>query len=137
MGKIKKFTILYNPVNEQVFREAFKQSQAGLVVKATGAHVAGASGVAAAGVSNTLLESGLEFDLWPSQRYTDTSDWDIYAEGLPHKAVFQQSRDPLEAHVAVDETSDYVRDTGNKYMQWESRMGFSCSIPYSAIRING
>ncbi len=137
VGKIKKFTVLYHPAREQTFREAFKQANTGLIVAGSaGGHVGTGTAVAAAGVSNTLVEAGLKIDLWPSQRLTDTSDWYIFAEGLPHKAIFQQNRDPLEVAVATDETSDEVRNTGNYYTQWENRQGTGLSIPYSAIKVN-
>ena len=92
--------------------------------------------VAAAAVSNTIAESGVKFDLFPSQRLSDTSDWYVFADGLPHKAVFEQTRDPMEVAVAVDETSDHVRDTGQKYIQWEARNGYGVAIPYSTVKVN-
>lgn len=137
IGKVKKWTILYHPAREQVFREAFKQGITGLIIAGTGGgHVGAGTAVAAAAVENTIKEGGLKFDLWPSQRLSDTSDWFVFADGLPQKAIFQQTRDPLEVAIAVDETSDQVRDTGLKYMQWETRQGFGVAIPYSTVKIN-
>jgi len=138
-GKITKYTILYHPQNEQVFREAFKQGLTGLIVQGTSGQHAGSgdTAVAAAAVSNTIAESGAKIDLWPSQRLSDTSDWFIFAEGAaPYKPIFEQNRDPLEVAVAVDDTSDYVRDTGYKYIQWENRSGYGVTIPAATIKVN-
>ena len=138
-GKVNKFTILYHPSREQTFREAFRQGITGLIIAgAAGGHVGAGTAVAAAAVENTLKESGATFDLWPSQRLTDTSDWYIFADvkGVSHRAIFQQNRDPLEVHVATDDNSDLVRTTGIKSITWECRQGFGVSIPYNTIKVN-
>ena len=138
-GKVNKFTILYHPSREQTFREAFKQGITGLIIAgASGGHVGTGTAVAAAAVENTLKESGATFDLWPSQRCSDTSDWFIFADvmGVAHKPIFQQNRDPLEVHVATDENSDEVRKTGTKYIQWVNRQGTGVSIPYLTCKVN-
>jgi len=114
------FQLVYAVGNDEVFREAFIQSRT-------------LDGSAA--VTNIILESGLNLDLWATQRLSG-NDWYIFAKGAPYKPVFQQIRRPLrEAYSNVD-NSDESRATKIEGVQWDSREGYGLMLPYQCVKVN-
>lgn len=129
--QIRSFVIEYNAQNDEVFREAFKQP---ITLKAL-MNVAGAENVAAAGVSNTILDAAIEIDLRPTQRVTD-NDWFIKLVGVDHDSIFEQSRSPLEEILQTKQNSDIARRTGMVGIGWKSRSGYGIALPWDRIKIN-
>lgn len=120
------FTVCYAAGNEEVFREAFTQ----------GRTLAGAlTSTSNAAVTNTILESGIPITLWPTQRLTG-NDWYVFANGAPHKCIFEQTRKDLTETIATKDNSDHARLTGEEWIQWKSRHGFGIWLPYQAIKVD-
>jgi len=120
------YVVIYGSANEEVFREAFLQGRT-----AIGANTATSN----AAVTNTILESGLSINLWPTQRITD-NDWYVFAVGAQHKAVFEQTRQPLETHEQHMDNSDVARKTKEESVQWDSRHGVGVFLPYQTVKVN-
>ena len=126
-----EFVIAYNVENERIFREAFLQSiQFKSIASETSPY-----GPAAAAVSNIIQQSGVRFDLWPTQRLTD-NDWFVFATASKHKAVYRQNRQPLREIFTTMENSDEARRTKTESGQWDSREGYGAFIPYQTMKIN-
>ena len=118
--------VTYGVANDQAFREAFQQ----------GRTLAAATSVTGnAAVSNIILESGLQIELWPTQRISD-DDWFVFAKGAPHKPVFQQVRTPLRESYANVDNSDLARETKIESISWDSREGFGVTVPYQCVKVN-
>lgn len=118
-------TVMFNPANLEVFNSAFLQRvQAQAVTTAT----------SNAGVTNLITDSNIPVKLWPTQRITDNT-WYVALHGSQKKAIFSQSREPLQEYYATSDNSDSVRDTRTEYVQWESRGGVGVAIPYGLIQV--
>jgi hypothetical protein len=122
--------IFFNVANEQLFAEAFIQSRTVQVIQ----NVAGTENVAAAAVTNVVLESGLSVMLAPTPRIT-TNAWFVFARGVTRKPVVRTIRQPLREVVATFENSDHARNTKEEYIQWDSREGYGVNLPYQTVRI--
>lgn len=115
-----EFVVLFGAANTEVFREAFTQGRT-------------LDGNAA--VTNTILESGLKVNLWPTARITD-NDWFVFAVGAPHRPIYHQVRSPLTEAVATAENSDTARNTDIEYIRWRSRGGYGVYVPYGTMKVN-
>lgn len=122
-------TVIFGAANEKLFREAFIQGRT-----LQTAEIA-ATAIAAAAVSNIILESGLKVGLLSTQRITD-NDWFVFLEGLPVKPIFQLERQPLRSIARTMENSDQARETKIEAVMWDARYGYGINVPYSAIKIN-
>ena len=122
------FTVVYGVHNDQVFREAFQQ----------GRTIAGAlTSTSNAAVTNIIMESGLNVDLWSTQRIpSGNDDWYVFAKDAPHKPVFQMVRRPLRESFGNMDNSDSARETKIEHVQWDSREGYGLMLPYQSIQIN-
>lgn len=114
------YTVLYAAGNEEAFREAFTQ----------GRTVDGG-----AAVTNTVLESGISFTLQATSRLAGT-DWYVSANGAPHKAIFEQTRQDIEFNSKTMENSDDARGTKREGAQWNSRHGIGVWLPYQMIKVD-
>lgn len=123
-----RYVIIYGAANEEKFREAFKQA------RTVETNTVGSTGTAA-GVSNTVMESGLKFELWPTQRITD-NDWFVFAADSPTKSVFYQTREALSENVQTLENSDTARSTQIEGVQWKERGAAGLSLPIQAVKVN-
>lgn len=121
--------VMYNVDNEEVFREAFLQ---GRTLESVG--TAGTD-LAATAVTNTILESGLQIQLWPTQRITD-NDWFVFFGAAPHGLVYQQTRQALREVIITPQNSDRARDERISGVQWDARFGFGFTVPYQSIKVN-
>ena len=118
-------TVVYGAANEEVFREAFKQS---LTMDSANNP----------GVSNTILESGLKLTLWSTQRITD-NDFFIFVNGadaVGPRPLFEQVR---QAPRTIDETrenSERARRYKILSTLVDMRSGFGVNLPYLTAKVN-
>ena len=124
----KGFSVVFGVHNWQVFAEAFQQ----------GRTIAGPlTTTGNAAVTNIIMESGLNVDLWPTQRIPSSDDdFYIFSKGAPHKAVFQQMRRGLRESYGNMDNSDSARETKIEHVQWDSREGYGLMLPYQTVKIN-
>jgi len=127
----KGLTIEYGVANEEVFGRALRQLRQ--------VETAGTAGtdLAAAAVTNFVKDYGLSINAVPTQRISD-NDWWISINNPPVPTTFEQVRRPLRERTAygADNNSDYVRTTGNEYVQWDARLGFGVGPAYSIVKVN-
>jgi hypothetical protein len=124
------FCLFYPVAQEQLVREAVIQGRTLAIHPGTST----TDTTAAAAVTNILLESGLRFDLVPSQRMTGTT-MAIFAKAVEHKAVFSLARQPLREQVWGRENSDEGRFKKERGIMWDARRGYGVGLPYAAIQI--
>ena len=125
------FVIFYGVQNWENFSSAFQQGRTVQIVQ----NVAGTENVAATVPTNIILDSGIRVTLVPTQRIAD-NDWYVFLRGAKKKAIFRQIRQALFESFATWDTSDHTRTTGEEYIQWKSREGYSIALPYAAIKAN-
>jgi len=113
-------TVVYGAANEEVFREAFLQS-----VTVDGN----------AGVSNTVLQSGIPLTLWSSPRITD-NDWFVSFDGLRTPALFEQTRQAPRLIAETRENSERARRLREDALIVDMRSGFGVNLPYAMLKIN-
>ena len=114
--------VIYGSANEEVFREAFLQ---GRTVDRAGA----------VGVSNTILESGMNIQLWSTQRITD-NDWYVFFTGVSPKPVLETMR---RSPRMIDETRDNSeRARRNRILATllDMRAGYGVSLPYGSVKVD-
>ena len=119
--------IVFGAAYNEVYEEAFKQRRRGEVLGTD------------AGVtpSNIVQDASRDVTLWSSSRIT-TTDAYVFVKGMPKKPTFVLNRKGLQEFSALEgmNNSDHVRDTGQEYMQWETRQGAGISLPYACVKIN-
>ena len=116
------FSVIYGVHNEGEFREAFQQ---------------GRTLDGGAAVTNIIMESGLNVDLWSTQRIpSGNDDWYVFAKKAPYKATFQLVRRPLRESFGNMDNSDEARQTKIEHVQWDSREGYGLMLPYSCLQLN-
>tara|TARA_Y100000310_G_scaffold334113_1_gene413079 strand:- start:5374 stop:6384 length:1011 start_codon:yes stop_codon:yes gene_type:complete len=122
------FSVVFGVHNWQVFAEAFQQGRT--LAAATTAQ-------SNAAVTNIIMESGLNIDLWPTQRIPSSDDdFFVFSKGAPHKPVFQQMRRALRESYGNMDNSDSARETKIEHVQWDSREGYGLMLPYQTVKIN-
>lgn len=124
------FTIRFNASLLEVFSEAFRQERTMQLVTESSANVGGAA------VSNTLVEAGRKYRLWPTSRITD-SDWEIYidAPGVK-KPIFEQKRRAVRVIEETVQNSREARRNGKLAITATMRSGFGIAPAFGAIKIN-
>ena len=127
----KPLVLTYNVANDKVVQEAFKQSRPVSIVQ----NVAGTENVAAAAVTNIIMESGYQVSLWPTQRIT-TNDLFLFATGSPVKPFFQQTRQASAMRIQTPENSDEARRNKIVGWYWDCREGYGVNTPYGAIKVD-
>lgn len=124
-------TLLFPISMWQAMSEGFIQARTAQVVQ----NVAGAENVAAAAVTNVVLDAGMKVTLVPSQRLTASTAVYLFLNGAKRKAVFRQVRMPVRDAFATMDTSDSCRDTKIEYQQWDCREGYGVVIPYQTVKL--
>lgn len=124
------FTVFYAVGQEQLVREAVVQSRTLQLHAGTST----TDTTAAAAVTNIVLESGLRFELVPTQRLSGTTMY-VFANGVDRKAIFSLSRQPLRMHPWGMENSDQGRNMKERGTIWECRRGYGVGLPYATIQI--
>jgi len=119
--------VVYNSDNEEVMREAVLQ----------GRTLAGAlSSTSNAAVTNTLLESGKQIDLWPTQRLRGTNDMFTFFPRAPYRPFYRQVRDPVAETFHTYDNSDHAATTDEEWVQWVGRDGYGVGPCYSTVKID-
>ena len=126
-------TIVANVTNAEVLHEAFLQGRT--VDYRVGTSASDTS--TAAGVSNTILESGLPITLWLTQRLTD-NDMFVFVNGDAEgpKPVFEQIRRSPRMIDETRENSERARWRGILSTIADMRSGFGVNVPYLTCQIN-
>lgn len=125
------YVLFYNIQNRQIVNEAFVQARTVQVIE----NQAGSENVAAAAVTNIILDSGMKVRLVGTPRITD-NDMHVFAEGAPYRPVFQQSRSGMREVVGDMSNSDRARDTKLITMDWDWRAGYGVGPAYGYVKIN-
>jgi hypothetical protein len=120
------YTVVYAAGNEELFREAFLQGRT-----LAAANTATSNGA----VTNTILESGTQINLWSTPRLSG-NDWYVFANGAPHKPVFEQTREALTETIHTADNSDHAATTKEEFVMWRARHGYGVFIPYGAIKVD-
>ena len=127
--------IIHAAASTQQFEQAFLQERAGVGMDAAGAR--GGTVVASSAETNLPRDAGRKVTLWGTPRITTATDWYIFLINAPKKATFLLDRQSAQEFSAMegDNNSDSVRDTGNEYIQFESRSGAGIALPYATITV--
>lgn len=120
------YLVIYNAEYEQVFREAFRQSVT--------PHV-DAGGGGAAGVTNIVLDTGMQITLWPTQRLTGGS-FIVHATDAEPKPLFEQVRAPLRTFESDRGNSDEARNTKMQKFFTDMRGTVGVNLPYGTILVD-
>lgn len=90
-----------------------------------------------AAVTNIGQEGSINWRYIGSQRITNSRLY-LFLRGIPNykKAVFRQVRKGVTEAQGNYSTSDHTRDTGEPYLQFDSREGWGSALALSAIRIS-
>lgn len=129
--------IIFGSANTEIFEEAFIQRRQGMGIDTTGA-ISTATGVTAGTTpSNVILDASRDVTLWGTQRIT-TNSWYVFLKRSPKKAAFLFEREPLKEFSSLegDNNGDLTRDTGEEYVQWETRQGGGIHLPYGAVQVS-
>lgn len=119
--------LVYNSDNEEVVREAVTQ----------GRTLAGAlTSTSNAAVTNTLLESGKQIDLWPTQRLRGTNDMFTFFPRAPYRPFYVQQRDPVTETFHTADNSDHSAVTDEEWIAWTARKGAGVGPCYSTVKID-
>jgi len=118
------FTVIYGSQNEKVFREAFGQRT---VLE---------NGTGSAGVSNIILEGGLNISLWSTARLAGNNSFFVVSKGYPIKPVFRQIRLQLQTDEQNRGNSDSSRNTRMNRFQAFGRFGFGVNLPIGSVRVS-
>lgn len=125
------FVIAYNVANDQVFREAFKQTRSTSIVS----NRADTENVAAVVPTNIVLESGIPVFLRPTVFITD-NDWYMFAIASDVKPVYQQYRQAPEMHVQTRDNSDIGRRQKVLGWYWDGREGYGANEAFGTVKVN-
>lgn len=87
--------------------------------------------------TNLFQDASRNFRLWGSSRLTG-NDYYLVLLNAPLKPTFLLDREGVQEFEALEgsNNSDFVRDTGQEYVQWERRAGAGIALPYATIKIN-
>ena len=130
-------TIIHGVGNTQLFEMAFLQLRQGISLDTTGVRTTATGGTTASAETNIVHDSSRNVQLWGTSRISD-NDWFVILNNSPKKPTFLLDRQSAQEFSALegDNNSDSVRDTGEEYIQFESRSGGGIALPYGAIKIN-
>ena len=122
----KKMSVFHGTSLTQVMQQAEFQTMQHSLVTSTGAPV-----------SNLLSDAKTDIAFVPSQRITGTSYY-CFLRGLPDamKPVIRQVRKGMNEAQGNWATSDHTRDTGQAYVQFDSREGWGSALAIGTIRVS-
>lgn len=91
----------------------------------------------AAAATNTVMASGIPIEYIPSQRITNSYAY-AFLKNLPveRRPIVRQIRKAMVEHIGNYETSDHSRDTGETYVQYDSREGWGSWLAIGTIRVS-
>lgn len=122
------FIIIHGSENTEVMEETFLQRRQGLVY---------GSNSAAATPSNLVLDASRNVELWGTPRITG-NDFYVFLKNTPKLPTFYMEREALKTMEATEDgqNSDFVRDTGMEYLQFEERSGAGAALPFGTIKVD-
>jgi hypothetical protein len=124
--------LVANIDNSKVISEAFKQARTIGILK----NVAGTENVAAAAVSNIILDSGLQVKLWLTSRVTNDNLYFFLQSPRAKKPFFKLLRQEVR-EVTYDMTNDgHAKRTKEVGMQWDARYGYGIMLPYATVMVD-
>ena len=132
MSETMDLTVFYDPEVLLVHQQAY--TAMGVFGYQAGTSTTDTS--TAAGIDNVLQTAGFKIRPVVNQRITDTGRY-FFINNLPNwkRPLFKQLREGQSMAEANWATSDHVRDTGEKYIQFKSRFAFGSPIPIGTIRL--
>lgn len=89
---------------------------------------------AIAAIENTILISGRKLDLW-SNPLLSGNNIAVFANGCPHKPIFEQSRMALRETPHTRDNDTHAALTGEEWVQWKSRHGYGLWLPYGVVQL--
>jgi len=124
--------IIHPAADLQMFETAFHQMRQGVLGPDNTADA-----VTSVSVSNIVRDASRNVELWASPRIA-TGDWYVFLKNPPKKATFTLDREGIQEFASLegDNNGDHTRNTGEEYVQWETRQGAAIALPYGAIKIN-
>lgn len=119
--------LIHAATNTEAMEEAFKQRRQGEVLGTD----------AGTTPTNLVQDASRDVTLWASPRLTG-NDWYAILKGSPTLPTFELDREGVKEFASLedDNNGDHTRDTGEEYVQWESRSGAGIALPYGAIKVN-
>jgi hypothetical protein len=118
--------VAFNVANLHVWTEAVKQ------VRTTGA-VGQVSGIG--GVTNPVMDGGLNIVAWPTPYITDNDAY-VFLTAYGYKSTFSQARGGMEIMTQTKANSDIARSTGREGVFFEKRGGYGLALPINTVKIN-
>lgn len=119
--------IIHAAENTEAMEETFLQRRIG-EVKGTDAGTT---------PTNLVQDSSRNVELWGTSRLTG-NDWYAFFMNSPLQPTFLLDREGLQEFASLegDNNGDHTRNTGEEYVQWETRQGAGIALPYGAIKVN-
>lgn len=121
----KNFMVIGAAADLEAYNEAFKQQ---FVAQAA------VTATSNAGVSNVIMDAGYNVELWLTQRVS-TGVMFVFNTDVPVKPLVRVKRQDPQESVQNMTNSDIARLTGIEGVQWISRTGYGCSLPYGAVKV--
>lgn len=124
--------LIHAAENTEQFEEAFLQRRQGILGPDNSTDA-----VTSVQVSNLVQDASRNIQLWGSNRLSG-NDWFLFLRNAPKLPTFMLNREGVQEFTSLegDNNSDFTRDTGGEYIQWEERSGAGIALPYAAIQIN-
>lgn len=121
-------TILYGAAGgrDEVFTKAFNVQ---LLLESNASN-------SAAGVSNAVIQAGVNNTTLKSTSRITTDDWYIILHNTALKPFFKQNRSAIKESVSNRGNSDDARDLGTEYIQFDFRAGYSLNQTYQSMKID-
>lgn len=119
--------IVHAAADTNIFEAAFLQQRQGVLIGTD----------AGTTPSNVVQDASRNVTLWGSPRIA-TGDWYVFLRNAPKPATFLLNREGVQEFSSLegDNNSDHTRNTGQEYVQWETRQGAGIALPYAAIKVN-
>lgn len=124
--------LIANIDNSKVISEAFAQGRTLQIVK----NVLATENIAAAAVSNVILDSGLKVKLWLTSRITNDNLYFFLQSPRAKRPFFKTLRQEVR-EVTYDMTNDgHAKRTKEVGMQWDARYGYGVMLPYATVMVD-
>lgn len=119
--------VVHAQADTEIMETAFLQRRQGRVMGSD----AGVS------VSNIVQDASRNVELWSSPRLL-TGDWYVALKNSPTKPFAFLDREGIKEYQALedDNNSDHVRNTGQEFVQFETRCGALVALPYGIVKVN-
>lgn len=118
--------LLHSATDTEAMETAFLQKRQGVVLGTD----------AGTTPTNVVQDASRNVSLWGTSRL-GSGTWYAFLKAAPKLPTFYMDREGVVelASLEGDNNSDYTRDTGFEYVQWEMRSGAGIALPYAAIKV--